>query len=84
VTDPLAAVFSTSALDALEARIARVVDARIDELGGRPRRRWRTVPETASELGVTENAVYQRIRRGQLAAIRQGSRLYVDVDRLGD
>jgi len=81
VTDPLAAVLSTGALDALEARITRLVDARLDERGlAGPKRKWRTVEEAAAELGVTPNAVYQRIRRGYLPVTRQGSRIYVDVD----
>jgi len=81
VTDPLQAVLSTGALDALEARITRLVDARLDEHGlVGPKRRWRTVEEAAAELGVTPNAIYQRIRRGYLQTTRQGSRIYVDVD----
>jgi len=41
--------------------------------------RWLRVPEAARSLGLSQKAVYHRVRRGQLATRRIGRTLYIDT-----
>ena len=69
-----------------EARneLRRFVDERI-ELAlrvARNDRRWLTVAECATYLGITETAVRRRIARGRIPIRRQGRSVLVDRERL--
>jgi excisionase family DNA binding protein len=44
-----------------------------------PVRKWLTLAEAGDRLGVSADAVRMRVKRGRLAAERQGSRLYVSA-----
>jgi excisionase family DNA binding protein len=48
----------------------------------RDERRWLTVRETATYLGVTERAVRARIGRGRIRTRRQGRSVLVDREAL--
>jgi excisionase family DNA binding protein len=48
----------------------------------RDERRWLTVRETASYLGVSETAVRRRISKGRVPAKRQGRSIVVDREEL--
>lgn len=81
MTELLPSILTPRFLDELELRVARIVDARLDERGlTGVRRRWRTIAEASAELGCSPEALRIRIRRGHVQAVRQGSRLYVDLD----
>jgi excisionase family DNA binding protein len=45
-------------------------------------RRWLTVRETATYLGVTETAVRRRIARGRIPTKRQGRSVLIDREEL--
>jgi excisionase family DNA binding protein len=64
--------------------LRRFVDERI-ELAlrvARNDRRWLTVAECASYLGVSETAVRRRIGRGRIRTVRQGRSVLVDREAL--
>lgn len=50
-----------------------------EELERREEQRWLRVPEASKKLGLSEGAIYQRVRRGQLPAQRIGRTVYVDT-----
>lgn len=50
--------------------------------GVRPERRWFTVPEAATLLGVTKQTLYRRVRHGLVALPRLEGRLVVPASKL--
>jgi excisionase family DNA binding protein len=76
VTDTLSESFS----QLLEALVRRVVreEMRRAELEWR----WRTTPQAAALLGISDAAVRQRVRRKQLPAYRLDGRVYFDAREL--
>jgi len=41
--------------------------------------RWLPVGQAAEKLGMSDRAVYMRVRRGQLPAKKMGRRLFIDM-----
>lgn len=64
--------------DLVREELPAIVRAEVEQLT--PSRRWLSVAQAARALDVTEPALRQRIRRGQIAAKRLDGRLYVDME----
>jgi len=77
-------------VEALREVITLIVDERMAEKVGavveaevariQPPRRWATVAQAASFLGIGQAAVRARIKRGQLEARTLDGRIYIDME----
>ena len=65
--------------DALRALVREEVEAALASERRSRDRRWIEATEAAELLGISRHGVYQRVRRGQLDAVRDGRRLYIEV-----
>jgi Helix-turn-helix domain len=70
--------------DVLIEALRPAVKKMVEEEVGRARLQWRwlSVEQTAMVLGISEQAVRSRIRRGQLPVKHEHGRIWVDLDEL--
>ena len=76
MTASISRLFGPDALELLDAFVRERVEAALAERESE--RRWLTVAETATYLGISEQAVYHRVRRGSLPYVRESGRLLID------
>jgi excisionase family DNA binding protein len=74
-------MFDQQFIDTLADAVAQRVFSRMAPIQTSPRRLL-NVREAAEYLGRTEDAVYQLINRGKIAAIREGRRVHIEVAEL--
>lgn len=82
MSDELLRFFSPDAAAAIERRISERVEQGLRQAAPAGDRRFVTVAEAATLLGLTERAVRSHVQRGRLAARRLGTRILIDMDGL--
>jgi len=77
-----AGVFDERALVELVRAVVRdVVPAIVrEEIQATMERQWLTVPEAATRLGCSADAIRMRAKRGRLQTRKQGRRVYVSAE----